>query len=223
MHKLVRSVLATGMAGVVLVLTTGCRKDTESAFPISDEEVAIIVKDLSRRVNPDELSGAERRAFQAFGRFLAIRRYCDRETAAKRMTDQEAVDATQPSIDRLVARGEPTESVMLKLLEARRTAGKALDAEKGQGGFPNEDPDIFATIVLWNQKSERAVPVLMELAKDKTFRTRAVFVRGLARIGDVRALDLLRDLAANDPNEEVQKEAKDAIAAITKVATPEKE
>lgn len=231
MGKVMGSILTVGVLGVLSIFVSGCQEGSESPspvgdeqvamsqFPISDEQLALIVRDLSQWVNPDELPQAEQRAFKEFCRFLATRRHCDGEIAAGRMTDQEAVDATEPLIDRLAALGKPTEAVMLGLLEARRS----LKPEERQASPSNEDPEIFAAIVLWKQKSERAVPLFMELAKDKTLQNRAVFVRGLGRIGDARALDLLRDLAKNDPNADVQKEAKVAIAAITKIATPEQQ
>jgi len=194
------------------------KKTPEIPFPIVPEQVQQIVADLGPWVKSEQLPKAERKAFEQFCRFLVVRRHCDDAIATKEIDDKKAIEITQPLIDRLAALGKPTEDVLIRLLEAR----KGRDQEQRRQTLCGEDPEIYGAIVLWNMKSARAVPLFMELAKDARIESRAVFVRGLGRIGDSKALDLLNELATKDTSADVQNEAKTAIANIQKRATPEK-
>jgi len=195
-------------------LAAGCRKSPEDVFRVPEAEVSRIVKDLGPWVGYENLPKQEKLAFRRFCKFLAVRYQCDDEVRRNQMTEKEAVEATQPIIDDLAAIGGPMENVLIKLLKERKGASPRERMTRRYG----EDPEIFATIVLWHIKSKRAVPLLMQLARDSDYSTRAVFVRALGRIGDPRALNLLADLAANDRSEEVRNEARLAVEEIRKSA-----
>jgi hypothetical protein len=181
-------------------------------------EIQDVLDDFHPWVNAKRLSGPERKSFVEFCRFLAVRRRCDDAITAKGMTDKEAVQVTQPLIDQMAALGKPTEDVLILLLGGR----KKLDSGQRKLTLCGEDPEIYAAITLWNMKSAPAVPLFMELAQNKEIENRAVFIRGLGRIGDPKALDLLKDLAAQEPAAEVQAEARMAITDIEKSATSPK-
>jgi len=180
--------------------------------PSEEESVA---SELQKWVKVSGLEREERRAFQQFCHFLAVRRRCDAEIASGRMTDKQAVAETQPLIDRLAAGGLNTENILLRLLEARRNL-KRIERE---ATYCREDPEIFAAIVLWNMKSKKAIPLFMALSKNKEIAARAVFVRGIARIGDPTALSALKAFRAEETDPEVQAEAHAAIEAIEALAT----
>lgn len=197
--------LTSLVATICLALLACSEKPLEAPFAIPADQLtsAAVSRELSPWVKREALRKAERNAYDEFCVFLAARAYCDREIHEDRMTEDQAVKATQPLLDHLAARGRPAENVMLSLLNARRE----IEQKKRVEMLLREDPDIFATIVLWKQKSTKAVPLLMELARDERFETRAVFVRGLARIGDERAMPLLRKLATSDEDRTVNREA----------------
>jgi len=208
MRRVVTTLAAVGVLAAFCSVWNAC-----TSKPMRD-----VMQDLSPWVDAGQLPKPERKAFADFCHFLQMRRWCDDEITSKRMTDEAAVKVTQPLIDRVVKDGKPAEDVLLALLEKR----KGLDPRKRSATLLKEDPEIYATIILWNLKSTRAVPLLIELAKDKTFENRAVFVRGLGRIGDPAALDFLKDLAAKETSPEVQNEAKTALEEIESAKPPAK-
>ena len=206
MRRVATTIAVVVVLAAVCLIWNACR----TAVPVTSQQVDAVTKDLSPWVDAKQLQEPERKALGDFCRFLATRRWCDDEITSKRMTDEAAVKLTQPMLDKVVKDGKPAEDVLIRLLDKR----KGLDAKKRNDTLLKEDPEIYATIILWNMKSKRAVPLLIELAKDKTIENRAVFVRGLGRIGDPAALDFLNDVAAKDLSPEVQNEAKIAIEEI---------
>jgi hypothetical protein len=218
MRRVLKSALMFAVPSVVCVCMSACQQGPKSPFPISRQEVQEIIKDLRPWVNVEKRPRPEQKSFEEFCRFLAIRRRCDDAIGAKQMEDKEAVEATQPLIDHLAALGKPTEDVLIQLLEAR----KGMDQKQRKETLCGEDPEIYATITLWNMQSARAVPMFMELARNKEIENRAVFVRGLGRIGDPKALDLLKEMAEKETAPEIQSEAKTAFEAIQKRTVVEK-
>jgi len=218
MCGMLRSVGMFVVLGSLNVWIGACGGGAKSPIPIAPEGVKEIISDLQPWVNAEQLPRDERKSFEEFCRFLAVRRHCDDAINTGEMSDKEAVQKTQPLIDHLAKLGKPTEDILIRLLEAR----KGLDQQQRRQTLCKEDPEIYATIVLWTMASARAVPVLMELAKDERIENRAVFIRGLGRIGDPKALDFLKELAAADNEPEIQTEAKTAIEEIQKQAPPEK-
>ena len=203
-RKQIQSLLSTTTLPVAIVADPG--------------EIEDILTDLHPWVDVKKLRRPAQKSFVEFCRFLAVRRRCDDTIDAKKMADQEAVQATQPLLDDLAKLGEPTEDVLIHLLEARISLGQLQRRQT----LCSESPEIYAAIVLWKMKSSRAVPLFMELAKNKEIENRAVFVRGLGRIGDPKALDLLKELAGQDNPAEIQSEAGEAIKTIQGDAAPDK-
>jgi len=188
-------------------------KPLEPPLPIPAEQIDRVRQDVIAWVKADGFTKAERNAFDEFCVFLAARRYCDQEIEGKRMREDEATSATQPLVDHVAARGEPAETVLLQLLEARQN----LDDQERAATLCREDPEIFAAVVLWKIKSTKAVAIFQKMARDRRFGARAVFVRGLARIGDASALPFLQELVQSDDSREVKREALMGLAANPKV------
>ncbi|MCA9673163.1 MAG: AgmX/PglI C-terminal domain-containing protein [Myxococcales bacterium] len=73
---------------------------------------------------------------------------------------------------------------------------------------------VTAVIGLARLRSPRSVPALLAQLEDKHHAVRGVVAAALGKIGDRRALETLRALAASDKNTFVRRQAKRAIRAI---------
>ncbi len=166
-----------------------------------------------------DMTDTHRKAFEAFCHFLAVRYRFDRAVADGKVTEEEAVAATQPLIDAMAALGAPMEDVLIRILGARKT----MTLEQREQTACKEDPETFGAITLWTLKSKRAVPLLIELARSKNYENRRVFVRALGRIGDPQSLTALRELAETDLDEDLRSEARAAIGAIEAAQAPRAE
>ena len=139
-----------------------------SGLQTNPSEEESIATELQKWVKVSGLEMVERKAFQQFCHLLAVRRQCDAEIAAGRMTEKQGVAETQLLIDRLAAGSQSAENVLLRLLEARKDLKRA----EREATNCREEPDVFAAIVLWNMKSKKAIPLFMALAKNKEIAKR---------------------------------------------------
>ena len=189
-------------------------------IPVSlpPEAVKQIADDLRPWVDADKLPRAERRSFLQFCRFLAIRRTLDDEMRTRGMTEETAKGISLPLVEYLVQQGKPIEDVLLRLLEAR----KGLSQQERQKTLCNEDPEVYAAVILWRLQSARAVPVFMELAQDKALQDRGAFIYGLGKLGDSKTLDLLKEIAAKETAPGIRDEATTAIRQIEQRMAAEK-
>jgi len=190
--------------------------DVRSVLQVEAPEVDPIVKELEPWFGGIALPDPDRKAFQEFCRFLAVRYRCDRAIHEGHMSEEEVVAVTQPFIDQLATLGKPMEEVLIRLLSGR----KRMEVEKRSESLCREDPEVFGAIVLWTQKSRNAIPLCEEEAKNTNLENRRVFVRALGRIGDPQALPFLREFALTDPDVDTKDEATAAIQAIEATQRP---
>jgi HEAT repeat protein len=173
-------------------------------------------KELGQWFDEKALTPEQKRALDEFSRLLSIARdYSIRETQGKAV-EEERVRATDPVIDDLARSGEPAESVVLRLLDAR----KDLRRDERRRLLSGEDAEVYGAIVLWRMKSRKAVALLMKLAERKEIDNRAVFIRALGRIGDRQALDFLHGLLRKEGDPEIVSMIKEAIGEIEKQNPP---
>ncbi|MCX8038013.1 MAG: HEAT repeat domain-containing protein [Candidatus Sumerlaeia bacterium] len=189
---------------------TARAKELQRLAQADAREVEPIMTDLQASLIMADMTETHRKAFEAFCNFLAVRYRFDRAVADGKVTEEEAVAATQPLIDAMAALGAPMEDVLIRILGARKT----MTIEQRAQTSCKEDPETFGAITLWTLRSKRAVPLLIELARSKNYENRRVFVRALGRIGDPRALTALRELADTDLDDDLRSEARAAITAI---------
>ena len=205
-----RKVRVLGAAGLAVILTAavGCGPKVK----VSRAEVDAVTAELGRAVDVNRLTPEEREPFAEFCRLVALARKYDEAQVAGKVTDDEVVRDTQPIVDAIAAKGPAAEALMIRILEGR----KRLDTEDRGRMASGENPEIYATVILWTLKSRRAVPLLSELARDSAIMQREVFIHALGRIGDPQALAFLTELTQTSKEPAILQEAHQAIAAIRK-------